>query len=185
MAWEGNDFKDAVPISEHLVLGDIYTSFHIRKYEIKAHMTKAYLLRSFDRNEIVMLGSWVETCTMLVDGRGQVIDKHEIKVGDKVAGGHGNMGSISQFLFLSRKKLGQIFECSLSLTGDLFQNRCYRVAPFDGRYEQEASRKPVFSELYEASKQRKNPWRKGKRRAQRVGEMEVWASERFDVAHIL
>ncbi|CAA6664475.1 unnamed protein product [Spirodela intermedia] len=177
MAWKGNDFKDAVPISQHLVLGNIYTSFHIRKYEIKAHMTsQAYLLRSFDRNEIVMLGSWVEICTMLVDGRGQVIDKHEIKVGDKVAGGHETLPS--------RMNEGQIFECSLSL-GRVLSNRCYRVAPFDSRYEQEASRKPVFSELYEASKQRKNPWRKGKRGAQRVGEMEVWASERFDVAHIL
>ncbi|CAA6656833.1 unnamed protein product [Spirodela intermedia] len=53
--------------------------------------------------------------------------------------------------------VGQIFECSLSLAGDLL-NRRYRIAPFDERYEQEASRKLVFSELYEASKQTKNPW---------------------------
>jgi hypothetical protein len=32
-----------------------------------------------------------------------------------------------------------------------------RIAPFDERYEQEASRKLVFSELYEASKQTANP----------------------------
>jgi len=31
-------------------------------------------------------------------------------------------------------------------------------SPFDERYEQEASRKLVFSELYEASKQTSNPW---------------------------
>ncbi|XP_052880882.1 DNA-directed RNA polymerase subunit beta-like [Gossypium arboreum] len=37
-------------------------------------------------------------------------------------------------------------------------DRHYRIAPFDERYEQEASRKLVFSELYQASKQTANPW---------------------------
>ncbi|KAL4184810.1 hypothetical protein AMTRI_Chr10g227390 [Amborella trichopoda] len=46
----------------------------------------------------------------------------------------------------SRMNVGQIFECSLGIT------------PFDERYEQEASRKLVFLELYEASKQTINPW---------------------------
>ncbi|MCD9637595.1 hypothetical protein HAX54_020968 [Datura stramonium] len=36
-------------------------------------------------------------------------------------------------------------------------DRHYRIAPLM-RYEQEASRKLVFSELYEASKQTANPW---------------------------
>ena len=36
--------------------------------------------------------------------------------------------------------------------------RHYRIAPFDERYEQEALRKLVFFELYEASKQTTNPW---------------------------
>ena len=53
--------------------------------------------------------------------------------------------------------VGQIFECSLGLAGDML-DRHYRIAPFDERYEQEASRKLVFSELYEASKQTSNPW---------------------------
>ncbi|KAL8200086.1 hypothetical protein R6Q57_011425 [Mikania cordata] len=39
-----------------------------------------------------------------------------------------------------------------------FARRHYRIAPFDERYEQEASRKLVFSELHEASKQTTNPW---------------------------
>ena len=61
-------------ISEHLEYGDIYTSFHIQKYEIQTHVTsygperitneiphlKAYLLQNLDKNGIVMLGSWVE-----------------------------------------------------------------------------------------------------------------------------
>nr|YP_010953094.1 RNA polymerase beta subunit [Amorphophallus yunnanensis]WMQ76003.1 RNA polymerase beta subunit [Amorphophallus yunnanensis] len=256
MPWEGYNFEDAVLISERLVYSDIYTSFHIRKYEIQTHITsqgperitneiphlEAHLLRNLDRNGIVMLGSWVETGDILVGkltpqtanessyapedrllrailgiqvstaketslklpigGRGRVIDvrwikkrggsnynpemirvyisqKREIKVGDKVAGRHGNKGIISKILprqdmpYLqdgtpvdmvfnplgvpSRMNVGQIFECSLGLAGDLL-NRHYRIAPFDERYEQEASRKLVFSELYEASKQTKNPW---------------------------
>nr|QJF46575.1 RNA polymerase beta subunit [Zantedeschia elliottiana] len=256
MPWEGYNFEDAVLISERLVYSDIYTSFHIRKYEIEIYMTsqgperitneiphlEAHLLRNLDRNGIVMLGSWVETGDILVGkltpqtvnessyapedrllrailgiqvstaketslklpigGRGRVVDvrwiqqkgdsdynpemirvyisqKREIKVGDKVAGRHGNKGIISKILprqdmpYLqdgtpvdmvfsplgvpSRMNVGQIFECSLGLAGDLL-NRHYRIAPFDERYEQEASRKLVFSELYEASKQTKNPW---------------------------
>ncbi|KAK9080982.1 hypothetical protein Scep_031015 [Stephania cephalantha] len=256
MPWEGYNFEDAVLISERLVYGDTYTSFHIRKYEIQTRVTsqgperitneiphlEARLLRNLDRNGIVMLGSWVETGDILVGkltpqmakessyapedrllrailgiqvstaketclklpigGRGRVIDvrwtqkkggssynpeairvyisqKREIKVGDKVAGRHGNKGIISKIIprqdmpYLqdgtpvdmvfnplgvpSRMNVGQIFECSLGLAGDLL-NRHYRIAPFDERYEQEASRKLVFSELYEASKQTANPW---------------------------
>uniref|UniRef100_UPI00315CC5F8 RNA polymerase beta subunit n=1 Tax=Pyrola atropurpurea TaxID=642525 RepID=UPI00315CC5F8 len=144
-----------------------------------------------------------ETCLKLpTGGRGRVIDvrwiqtkgdssyntekirvyilqKREIKVGDKVAGRHGNKGIISKIVpredmpYLqdgrpvdmifnplgvpSRMNVGQIFECSLGLAGSLL-GRHYRIAPFDERYEQEASRKIVFSELYEASKQTANPW---------------------------
>nr|AKZ31291.1 RNA polymerase beta subunit [Coopernookia polygalacea] len=257
MPWEGYNFEDAVLISERLVYEDIYTSFHICKYEIQTRMTsqgpervtneiphlEAYLLRNLDKNGIVVLGSWVETGDVLVGkltpqtekessypledklfydvlgipvytlketclklpigGRGRVIDvrwiqkkkkyesdssymirvyilqKREIKVGDKVAGRHGNKGIISKILprqdmpYLqdgrpldmvfnplgvpSRMNVGQIFESSLGLAGG-FLDRHYRIAPFDERYEQEASRKLVFSELYEASKQTANPW---------------------------
>nr|YP_008994387.1 RNA polymerase beta subunit [Viviania marifolia]AGV02816.1 RNA polymerase beta subunit [Viviania marifolia] len=250
MPWEGYNFEDAVLISERLVYEDIYTSFHIRKYEIQTHVTnhgpekitneiphlEVYLLRNLDKNGIVMVGSWVETGDILVGkltpqmlnessyapedrllrailgiqvstsketclklpigGRGRVIDvrwirsnpeiiriyilqKRQIKVGDKVAGRHGNKGVVSKILsrqdmpFLqdgkpvdmvfnplgvpSRMNVGQIFECSLGLAGGLL-DRHYRIAPFDERYEQEASRKLVFSELYEASKQTRNPW---------------------------
>nr|AKZ31487.1 RNA polymerase beta subunit [Goodenia phillipsiae] len=257
MPWEGYNFEDAVLISERLVYEDIYTSFHICKYEIQTRMTsqgpervtneiphlEAYLLRNLDKNGIVVLGSWVETGDVLVGkltpqtekessypledklfydvlgipvytlketclklpigGRGRVIDvrwiqkkkkyesdssymirvyilqKREIKVGDKVAGRHGNKGIISKILprqdmpYLqdgrpldmvfnplgvpSRMNVGQIFESSLGLAGG-FLDRHYRIGPFDERYEQEASRKLVFSELYEASKQTANPW---------------------------
>nr|YP_010396135.1 RNA polymerase beta subunit [Mucuna sempervirens]QTG39906.1 RNA polymerase beta subunit [Mucuna sempervirens]QVY57428.1 RNA polymerase beta subunit [Mucuna sempervirens]UQJ74212.1 RNA polymerase beta subunit [Mucuna sempervirens] len=256
MPWEGYNSEDAVLISERLVYEDIYTSFHIRKYEIQTYMTsygseritnkiphlEAHLLRNLDKNGIVILGSWVETGDILVGkltpqmakessyspedrllrailgiqvstsketclklpigSRGRVIDvrwiqkkggsgynpetiriyilqKREIKVGDKVAGRHGNKGIVSKILsrqdmpYLqdgrpvdmvfnplgvpSRMNVGQIFECSLGLAGGML-DRHYRITPFDERYEQEASRKLVFSELYEASKQTSNPW---------------------------
>lgn len=41
--------------------------------------------------------------------------------------------------------------------GDLLDSH-YQIAPFDEIYGQEAPRKLVFSELYEASKQITNPW---------------------------
>nr|QYB21608.1 RNA polymerase beta subunit [Halocarpus bidwillii] len=108
-----------------------------------------------------------------------ILKKRKIKVGDKVAGRHGNKGIISIVLprqdmpYLqngrpvdmvlnplgvpSRMNVGQIFECLLGLAGKLM-NKNYRIAPFDERYEREASRKLVFSELYKASEQTANPW---------------------------
>nr|YP_010498620.1 RNA polymerase beta subunit [Terniopsis yongtaiensis]UWR82584.1 RNA polymerase beta subunit [Terniopsis yongtaiensis]WMV00763.1 RNA polymerase beta subunit [Terniopsis yongtaiensis]WMV00840.1 RNA polymerase beta subunit [Terniopsis yongtaiensis]WMV00917.1 RNA polymerase beta subunit [Terniopsis yongtaiensis]WMV00994.1 RNA polymerase beta subunit [Terniopsis yongtaiensis] len=256
MPWEGYNFEDAVLISERMVYEDIFTSFHIRKYEIQIHFTsqgperitneiphlEAHLLRNLDKNGIVRLGSWVETGDILVGkltpqlakessyapeerllrailgiqistsketclklpigGRGRVVDvrwiqkkggssynpesirvyilqTRKIKVGDKIAGRHGNKGIISKILprhdmpYLqdgrsidmvlnplgvpSRMNVGQIFECSLGLAGDLL-DRHYRIGPFDEKYEQESSRKLVFSELYEASKKTFNPW---------------------------
>nr|YP_009339172.1 RNA polymerase beta subunit [Pelargonium spinosum]API85129.1 RNA polymerase beta subunit [Pelargonium spinosum]ARU80443.1 RpoB [Pelargonium spinosum] len=149
------------------------------------------------------IGTTKQSCLKLpIGGRGRVIDvrwihkgkasssnpemirvyisqKRKIKVGDKVAGRHGNKGIVSKILprqhmpYLqdgrpldmvfsplgvpSRMNVGQIFECSLGLAGGLL-DRHYRIAPFDERYEEEASRKLVFSELYEASKQTGNPW---------------------------
>ncbi|KAH9530522.1 hypothetical protein CY35_20G008200 [Sphagnum magellanicum] len=107
-----------------------------------------------------------------------ILQKRKIQVGDKVVGRHGNKGIISKNLprrdmpYLqdgtpidmvlsplgvpSRMNAGQIFECSLGLSG-YFSKKHYRITPFDERYEREASRKLVFSELYEASKKTENP----------------------------
>ncbi|MBA0648783.1 hypothetical protein Goklo_016430 [Gossypium klotzschianum] len=57
----------------------------------------------------------------------------------------------------SRMNVEQLLECLLGLAGSLL-NRYYRIAPFDERYEQEASRKLVFSGLYQANKHTANPW---------------------------
>ncbi|KAM6547288.1 hypothetical protein CsatB_018964 [Cannabis sativa] len=283
-AMGGYNFEDAVLINERLVYGHIYTSFHIRKYEIQTHVRshgperitneiahlEAHLLRNLDKKGVVMLGSWVETSDILlgkltpqmakeslyasedrllrailgiqistsketclklpIGSRGRVIDvrwiqkkgdssynletirvyisqKHEIKVGDKVAGRHGNKGIVSKILPIqdmpyfqdgrpvdmvfnplgvpSQMNVGQIFECSLGLAGEL-QDRHYRIAPFDERYEQEASRKPVSRQNGHYALVTQQPLRgRAKQRGQRVGEMEVWALEGFGVAHIL
>ena len=53
--------------------------------------------------------------------------------------------------------VGQIFECLLGLAGE-FPETHYRIVPFDERYEREASRKLVFSELCRASASTRNPW---------------------------
>jgi DNA-directed RNA polymerase subunit beta len=39
MPWEGYNFEDTLLISERLVYEDIYTFFHIRKYEIQMDTT--------------------------------------------------------------------------------------------------------------------------------------------------
>jgi DNA-directed RNA polymerase subunit beta len=103
----------------------------------------------------------------------------KIKVGDKIAGRHGNKGVISKILpqqdmpFLpdgsvvdiilnplgvpSRMNVGQIYECLLGFAGDQLNVR-YKILPFDEMYQNEASRVLINQKLKEIAKQKNKPW---------------------------
>nr|YP_010451499.1 RNA polymerase beta subunit [Schizaea pusilla]UTV01473.1 RNA polymerase beta subunit [Schizaea pusilla] len=105
--------------------------------------------------------------------------ERKTQVGDKTAGRHGNKGivakipprqdmpyvqdgtpvdmTLSPLGVPSRMNVGQISECLPGLAGE-FSNMHYRITPFDERYEREATRKSVFSELCKASTDTHNPW---------------------------
>ncbi|KAL3537951.1 hypothetical protein ACH5RR_001317 [Cinchona calisaya] len=101
------------------------------------------------------------------------IQRRKINVGDKVAGRHGNKGIISKILprqdmqhLQDGRPVDMVFNplgvpsrmnVGLGLARSL-QDRHYRIAPFDERYEHEVPRKLVFSKLYQVSKRTANPW---------------------------
>nr|YP_007476288.1 RNA polymerase subunit beta [Diacronema lutheri]YP_009863809.1 RNA polymerase beta-subunit [Pavlova sp. NIVA-4/92]AGE93786.1 RNA polymerase subunit beta [Diacronema lutheri]QKE31140.1 RNA polymerase beta-subunit [Pavlova sp. NIVA-4/92] len=101
-----------------------------------------------------------------------LVKTRKIRVGDKMAGRHGNKGIISCILptvdmpFLpdgtpidvvlnplgipSRMNVGQIFECLLGFAAEHL-NKFYRVMPFDEMHSTEASRILINNKLKEAS----------------------------------
>nr|AYC64186.1 RNA polymerase b-subunit [Pseudobryopsis hainanensis] len=109
-----------------------------------------------------------------------VAQKRTIKVGDKVAGRHGNKGVISKILppqdlpYLlsgqvvdmvlnplgvpSRMNVGQLFECMLGLAGHML-NEQFTLVPFDEGCGFEASRSFVYSKLLQLRQQtRQRAW---------------------------
>lgn len=108
-----------------------------------------------------------------------IAEVRKIKIGDKVAGRHGNKGIISKIVPIedmpylpdgtiidmifnplgvpSRMNVGQIFECLLGLAGDQLNTR-FKILPFDEMHKIEASRILINSKLKEAAEQQGKPW---------------------------
>ncbi len=88
MSWEGNNYEDAIIISESLVREDKFTSIHIEKHEIRARETKLGpeeitrdipnvgedALKNLDENGIVHIGAEVGPGDILV---GKITPKGE------------------------------------------------------------------------------------------------------------
>lgn len=128
-------------------------------------------------NEIILEKNSVEFSSYTIQI--SIAQIRKIKIGDKLAGRHGNKGVISRILpkqdmpYLpngtpvdiifnplgvpSRMNVGQVFECLLGLAGEKLGHR-YKISPFDETYGKEASRVLVNQKLKQASLTNENKW---------------------------
>ena len=108
-----------------------------------------------------------------------IVDSRALKVGDKMAGRHGNKGIVSNILprqdmpYLpdgtpidivlnplgvpSRMNVGQVLECLLGLAGKYLHQQ-FKIRPFDEIYGTQASRSFVYSKLYLARLKTGQKW---------------------------
>ena len=108
-----------------------------------------------------------------------ILESKKIKIGDKIAGRHGNKGIVSKILAIedmpyypdgtcldmilnplgvpSRMNIGQLFESLLGLIGKKLIKK-FKILPFDEVYGYEASRSLVFFKLYETSLKLNQSW---------------------------
>ena len=103
----------------------------------------------------------------------------KIKIGDKIAGRHGNKGIVSKILAVedmpyypdgtcldmilnplgvpSRMNIGQIYESLFGLIGKKLMKK-FKILPFDEVFGYEASRSLAFFKLYETSLKTQQSW---------------------------
>ena len=108
-----------------------------------------------------------------------IAEKREFQVGDKISGRHGNKGIISQIFsnydmpYLasgdtldvllnplgvpSRMNVGQILECLLGFTGQIFHTK-FQILCFDEIYGYEASRSFIYSKIFELCQKSRQKW---------------------------
>lgn len=108
-----------------------------------------------------------------------IAESKKIKIGDKIAGRHGNKGIVSKILVIedmpyfpdgtcldmilnplgvpSRMNIGQIFESLFGLIGKKLIKK-FKILPFDEIFGYEASRSLTFLKLYETSIKLKQNW---------------------------
>ena len=113
-----------------------------------------------------------------------IAEKREFQVGDKISGRHGNKGIISQIFsncdmpYLvngdtvdvllnplgvpSRMNVGQILECLLGFTGQIFHTK-FQILCFDEIYGYEASRSFIYSKIFELCQKTRQKWLFSKR----------------------
>ncbi|HNT30065.1 MAG TPA: DNA-directed RNA polymerase subunit beta [bacterium] len=91
MPWEGDNFEDAIVISERLIKEDVFTSVHIERFEVEVRDTKLGVeevtrdipnvgeesLRNLDKNGIIRIGAEVGAGDILV---GKITPKGETEL---------------------------------------------------------------------------------------------------------